>query len=207
MEPAGLHSFSTVRAHWLLSPNKRPPIADRMVQQGHYGELSSILGAIPAQQALAAPEGREAADEPAEREPVQRLRAAAEEGDGEEEEAGEEEESDGEEGAEEGEGAEEESEEEGEEAEEAAAPGRGGAASQAQQGHEHEQQGQEQRRGKATRRHRMQTFVFSATLTLPANLRRRLRKGGGGASGSSDLDALMDKIPFRQVVSCVLASG
>ncbi|KAI7835433.1 hypothetical protein COHA_010662, partial [Chlorella ohadii] len=152
---------------------------------------------IPAQQALAAPEGREAADEPAEREPVQRLRAAAEEGDGEEEEAGEEEESDGEEGAEEGEGAEEESEEEGEEAEEAAAPGRGGAASQAQQGHEHEQQGQEQRRGKATRRHRMQTFVFSATLTLPANLRRRLRKGGGGASGSSDLDALMDKIPGK----------
>ncbi|EFN53172.1 hypothetical protein CHLNCDRAFT_25981 [Chlorella variabilis] len=71
--------------------------ADRMVQQGHYGELSSILGAIPRRQQQA----------------------------------------------------------------------------------------------------RLQTFVFSATLTLPASLRRRLRKGGGGASGSSDLDSLMDKIPFR----------
>jgi hypothetical protein len=41
--------------------------------------------------------------------------------------------------------------------------------------------------------------VFSATLTLPAKLRQRLRKGGGGASGSTDLDGLMDKIPFRHV--------
>ncbi|PRW59446.1 DEAD-box ATP-dependent RNA helicase 13 isoform A [Chlorella sorokiniana] len=165
--------------------------ADRMVQQGHYGELSSILGAIPAQQALAAPEGAEAADEPAEREPVQRLRAAGDDSDEDAEEEGEEEEEEGD--AEEG--GESEQEEEGEEA---AGEGQAGAASPAAQ-QAQEQQGQQQQRGggRPPRPHRMQTFVFSATLTLPANLRRRLRKGGGGASGSSDLDALMDKIPFR----------
>lgn len=43
----------------------------------------------------------------------------------------------------------------------------------------------------------LQTFVFSATLTLPSELRRRLRKGGGGASGSATLESLMDKLPFR----------
>lgn len=145
-----------------------------MVQQGHYGELSSILGAIPAQQALAQPEGAEAADEPAEREPVQRLRAGAEEQEGEEGD---------EEGGSEGE---EEEEQEGEAAAE-----------------EEQQEEQQQQRGKAARPQRMQTFVFSATLTLPASLRRRLRKGGGGASGSSDLDALMDKIPFRWVATCL----
>ena len=151
-----------------------------MVQQGHYGELSSILGAIPAQQALAAPEGAEATDEPAEREPVQRLRAGAEE----QEEEGEE----GEEDEEEQEGGSEGDEEEEEEEEEEEA---------AKEQPEAEQQQQQQQHGKAPRPHRLQTFVFSATLTLPASLRRRLRKGGGGASGSSDLDALMDKIPFR----------
>ena len=154
--------------------------ADRMVQQGHYGELSSILGAIPAQQALAEPEAVEAGAEPAEREPVQRLRAA---GDESEEEEQEQEEEDGQEEAEE-EGEEGGSEEEGEEAADGQAGGASPAA--AQQVHQ-----------RGTRPHRMQTFVFSATLTLPANLRRRLRKGGGGASGSSDLDALMDRIPFR----------
>lgn len=154
-----------------------PPLADRMVQQGHYGELSSILGAIPAQQALAAPEGTQAADEPEEREPVQRLRAAADR-------EAEEEDGEAEEGEEEAAG-----DSDHEEEEEAALDRAGSSSAAAQQ--------EQQQRGKAPRPHRMQTFVFSATLTLPANLRRRLRKGGGGASGSSDLDALMDKIPFR----------
>ncbi len=43
----------------------------------------------------------------------------------------------------------------------------------------------------------LQTLVFSATLTLPAELRRRLRRGGGGASGTAAVDALMDRLPFR----------
>ncbi|KAL6771203.1 hypothetical protein ACKKBF_B34340 [Auxenochlorella protothecoides x Auxenochlorella symbiontica] len=43
----------------------------------------------------------------------------------------------------------------------------------------------------------MQTMIFSATLTLPANLRHRLKKGGGGSSGSATLDSLMDRVPFR----------
>jgi hypothetical protein len=36
-------------------------------------------------------------------------------------------------------------------------------------------------------------MVFSATLTLPAALRKRLKRGGGGALGGTDLDNLMDK--------------
>ena len=51
------------------------------------------------------------------------------------------------------------------------------------------------------RARRLQTFVFSATLTLPAALRKRLRKGGGGATGSASLDALMDRIPFRRALA------
>ncbi len=43
----------------------------------------------------------------------------------------------------------------------------------------------------------VQVFVFSATLTLPAVLRKRLKGGQGGASGSSSLQTLMDTIPFR----------
>jgi len=43
----------------------------------------------------------------------------------------------------------------------------------------------------------VQTFVFSATLTLPPALRRRVRRGGGGASGSASLDALMASLAFR----------
>ncbi|KAK9818992.1 hypothetical protein WJX81_001386 [Elliptochloris bilobata] len=43
----------------------------------------------------------------------------------------------------------------------------------------------------------LQTFVFSATLTLPPALRRRVRKGGGGASGSASLEALMASMRFR----------
>ena len=42
----------------------------------------------------------------------------------------------------------------------------------------------------------LQTFVFSATLTLPGEMRQRLRKGGGGASGSATLESLMDEVPF-----------
>ncbi|KAL4431591.1 hypothetical protein ABPG77_001433 [Micractinium sp. CCAP 211/92] len=147
--------------------------ADRMVQQGHYGELSSILGAIPTHQQLATAEAPEAEDEPEQKEPVKKLGAEEEE----DEEAGQEEE-------EEGDGGEDEEEEE-----EGATRQQDGASAAAQQ------QPDEQRQ--RPRPHRMQTFVFSATLTLPANLRKRLRKGGGGASGSSDLDGLMDKIPFR----------
>ncbi len=144
-----------------------------MVQQGHYGELSSILGAIPTHQQLATAEAPEAEDEPEQKEPVKKLGAEEEE----DEEAGQEEE-------EEGDGGEDEEEEE-----EGATRQQDGASAAAQQ------QPDEQRQ--RPRPHRMQTFVFSATLTLPANLRKRLRKGGGGASGSSDLDGLMDKIPFR----------
>ncbi|GIL99897.1 hypothetical protein Vretimale_4959, partial [Volvox reticuliferus] len=51
------------------------------------------------------------------------------------------------------------------------------------------------RRGK---KHLMQTFVFSATLTLPLFLKKRLRRGGGGAGGSAaTLESLMDRVPFR----------
>lgn len=39
-------------------------------------------------------------------------------------------------------------------------------------------------------------MVFSATLTLPSSLRARLRRGGGGASGSADLQSLIDRLPF-----------
>mmetsp|Transcript_26649 Transcript_26649/g.67030 ORF Transcript_26649/g.67030 Transcript_26649/m.67030 type:complete len:863 (+) Transcript_26649:124-2712(+) len=43
-----------------------------------------------------------------------------------------------------------------------------------------------------------QVFVFSATLTLPQDLRKRLRRGTGGAGGNTaHLEALMDKINFR----------
>ncbi|GAX73897.1 hypothetical protein CEUSTIGMA_g1347.t1 [Chlamydomonas eustigma] len=45
--------------------------------------------------------------------------------------------------------------------------------------------------------HVLQTFVFSATLTLPGDKRKRLRKGGGGAGGGASLENLMDRIVFR----------
>lgn len=150
--------------------------ADRMVQQGHYGELSSILGAIPTHQQLAMAEAPEPEDEPEGKEPVEKLGAT----DGEER--------DGEEG--EGKGDDEEAEEE----EGRQRDGAPAAADPQQREQDERRQGQ---RSIEQRPRRMQTFVFSATLTLPATLRKRLRKGGGGASGSSDLDTLMDKIPFR----------
>ena len=45
----------------------------------------------------------------------------------------------------------------------------------------------------------LQTFVFSATLTLPAALRRRVRggKGGGAGKGGAGLDALVDRVPLQ----------
>ncbi|DBB02933.1 TPA: hypothetical protein ACH3X1_013532 [Trebouxia sp. C0004] len=49
---------------------------------------------------------------------------------------------------------------------------------------------------KPGRQKRLQTMVFSATLTLPQHLRKRLKKGGGGSSGSATLDRLMEQIPF-----------
>jgi ATP-dependent RNA helicase DDX24/MAK5 len=100
--------------------------ADRMVQQGHYSELASILDQIPRAPGTA----DAAADEDAADEDVP-------------------------------------------------AGGEAGAAPPARAGPP------------------MQTFVFSATLTLPSDLRKRLRKGGGGSSASSSLDALMDRLPFR----------
>ena len=45
---------------------------------------------------------------------------------------------------------------------------------------------------------RLQTFVFSATLTLPPALRRRLAKGGGGGGlGGASLDAVLAGVPLR----------
>ncbi|EFJ42527.1 hypothetical protein VOLCADRAFT_31081, partial [Volvox carteri f. nagariensis] len=62
------------------------------------------------------------------------------------------------------------------------------------QGH-YKQQQQQQQRGK---KHLLQTFVFSATLTLPLFLKKRLRRGGGGAGGgAATLESLMDRVPFR----------
>jgi hypothetical protein len=54
-------------------------------------------------------------------------------------------------------------------------------------------------KGKAARRRGplLQTLVFSATLTLPDALRKRLRRGGGGSSGAATLEGLMERIAFR----------
>ena len=45
----------------------------------------------------------------------------------------------------------------------------------------------------------MQTFVFSATLTLPDALRRRVRggKGGGAGKGGAGLEALVSRVPLQ----------
>lgn len=40
----------------------------------------------------------------------------------------------------------------------------------------------------------LQTFIFSATLTLPIFMKMRLRKGGGGSGGgASTLENLMNR--------------
>jgi DEAD/DEAH box helicase len=44
-----------------------------------------------------------------------------------------------------------------------------------------------------SKRHLLQIMVFSATLTLPAALHKRLRRGGGGSSGAASLESLMDR--------------
>jgi len=46
------------------------------------------------------------------------------------------------------------------------------------------------------KRDALQTFVFSATLTLPSEMKKRLKRGGGGAGGGATLEALMDAVPF-----------
>ena len=43
------------------------------------------------------------------------------------------------------------------------------------------------------RKQLLQTFVFSATLALPAKMHKRLRRGGGGSSGAATLENLMDR--------------
>ncbi|GBF94480.1 DEAD-box ATP-dependent RNA helicase [Raphidocelis subcapitata] len=167
--------------------------ADRMVQQGHYQELSSILDLIPrpskgaegaaAAAAAAASDGW--ADAPLLDEGGNVVVEEGEEEEGEEEQEGEEEE-DGEAESEEAEGSGEEEGSE-EEEEEAAAAEAAAAAAVA-------------RRRAAPRGARgppLQTMVFSATLTLPASLRKRLRRGGGGSSGAATLEGLMGRVPFR----------
>eukprot|EP00889_Picochlorum_renovo_P000513 jgi/Picre1/27543/NNA_000510.t1 len=47
------------------------------------------------------------------------------------------------------------------------------------------------------KRDALQTFVFSATLTLPSEMKKRLKRGGGGAGGGATLEALMDPFPLR----------
>jgi ATP-dependent RNA helicase DDX24/MAK5 len=115
--------------------------ADRMVQQGHYSELSSILGLIK----VALNQRKEEEEE------------------------------------------EEESEEEEENGDDEDDEDKGYADKK------------KKRKPKAVVK--LQTFVFSATLTLPTNLRKRLRKGGGGASGSAGLENLMDAVPFTSLQS------
>lgn len=54
----------------------------------------------------------------------------------------------------------------------------------------------------------LQTFVFSATLTLPERLRKRFRVGQGGYGGRSQtLEQLMDKIAFRGEPAIVDLTG
>eukprot|EP00884_Botryococcus_braunii_P003437 jgi/Botrbrau1/13094/Bobra.0187s0053.1 len=43
----------------------------------------------------------------------------------------------------------------------------------------------------------VQTMVFSATLTLPEKLRKRLSRGSGGATGSGSFQSLIDRLSFR----------
>lgn len=54
---------------------------------------------------------------------------------------------------------------------------------------------------------KMQTFVFSATLTLPRTMHKRLRKGGGGAADGESMDGLMSKLRFRNNLEVVDLTG
>ncbi len=89
------------------------------------------------------------------------------------------------------EGEDEEVGEEDEEAEEA-------EEEEGEEGEEQQQGDEEEQKPKKKKKHLMQTFVFSATLTLPLFLKKRLRRGGGGAGGgAATLESLMDRVPFR----------
>lgn len=116
--------------------------ADRMVQQGHFGELSSILDALRTQQ------GGIVNDNDDDDEQQQRIA--------------------------EKDGKKEDNEE------------------------KHSKKRKNKKNGKGSAQQSMQTFVFSATLTLPTEMRKRLRKGGGGSSGSASLESLMDIVPFAK---------
>ncbi|CAD7697637.1 unnamed protein product [Ostreobium quekettii] len=50
---------------------------------------------------------------------------------------------------------------------------------------------------------KMQTFIFSATLTLPQSLKARLRKLAKGPSGGATLDSVMDRLRFRGIPEVV----
>ncbi|KAF6262592.1 hypothetical protein COO60DRAFT_1699171 [Scenedesmus sp. NREL 46B-D3] len=183
--------------------------ADRMVQQGHYQELSSILELLPTPDLASA----KAAAEVAEAEELQRLEEAAAEHTQQQQQAGED--GEGPEGASEGgpEGDEQGSEDEamlsagdGATAEEQEAEDQGqGSEEQVAEEQQRKQQQRYHGRGKLQqqrpqkkelprgRHHLLQTFVFSATLTLPEQLHKRLRRGGGGSSGAASLENLMDR--------------
>ncbi|WIA42627.1 hypothetical protein OEZ86_008600 [Tetradesmus obliquus] len=168
--------------------------ADRMVQQGHYAELSSILELLPTPDRASA----KAAAAAAEVEEQRRLDEAA----AQHKQQQQDEEDPGSDGG--GEDDEEEAEEEEEEAD-----------GEQQQENDDEQQPQQQRQNKKYhgraqhqpkqkqqkhlrgQHHLLQTFVFSATLALPAALHKRLRRGGGGSSGAASLENLMDRLSFR----------
>ncbi|KAG1662273.1 hypothetical protein FOA52_002162 [Chlamydomonas sp. UWO 241] len=149
--------------------------ADRMLAQGHFQELTSILDQIPRQgqarantydpdfeEAFAAETGRRREGKTGKE--AKRRKGAEEEKD---------------EGVEaEDEGVEAEDEEADEVPSASASAGHGAAAPR-------------------TKGQLMQTMVFSATLTLPANLRKRLRAGGGGSGGGASLESLIDRMHFR----------
>jgi ATP-dependent RNA helicase DDX24/MAK5 len=129
--------------------------ADRMVQQGHYAELSSILDTIPgaraAQAARKKENGRGGDEEEEYQDPDEILPF---------------------------EDSEDEEDEDKNESKKSTKKENNGAGRKKIVGPQ------------------LQTFVFSATLTLPGDMRKRLRKGGGGASGSATLESLMDKVPL-----------
>ncbi|GIL54325.1 hypothetical protein Vafri_9897 [Volvox africanus] len=162
--------------------------ADRMVAQGHYKELSSILERLPHPanrkentedaefaEMRKAKEKERRMKEKQRQQQRQKLERERREVDPDErlDDVEEGKHADAEEGGEDPEQLPEEAEEEEE----------GGGGEDGKQ------------RGK---KHLMQTFVFSATLTLPLFLKKRIRRGGGGAGGSAaTLESLMDRVPFR----------
>ncbi len=137
--------------------------ADRMVQQGHYAELSSILDTIPgARAAQAARKLNGGVEEEEYQDPDDIFPPLHSDEDDEDE------------------GEESGDEEEGKKKKNVSSNKKSVAAAGK----------------KKTVGPQLQTFVFSATLTLPGDMRKRLRKGGGGASGSATLESLMDKVPL-----------